>query len=145
MPDSEACAIRNPKFAGERIALPAQKAAHRARSEDQAALAVENEHGVFEILQEAIDISAQVGHFVLRAAQPFPQQAHFGRHDGDFVAGGLAGGLLRFIFAAGKQIELAAQPGQRTKCERGKEEREADGADHGDDGVAGAQFQVWSD
>ena len=52
------------------LALLAEELLDRARREHQAALAIEDEDGVFEILQQAVDVAAQVGDFELRAAQP---------------------------------------------------------------------------
>ena len=111
-------------------ALRAQEFFHRARSEHQPPLAVENEHRVLQVLQQPVDIAAQVGDFVLRAAQPLAQQAHLGGHHARArrVAGFAAGGLVRLVFAAGHQIELVPQDAQRPERERRKQKGDGDSA-----------------
>src|ERR1039458_10015225 len=129
-------------LAGESGAVAAEEFIDRAGSEDQAAFAVEDEDGIFEIAQQAVHVAAEVGDFELRAAQAFAQEADLGGHDGDFVVGRRAGGGFgRRVVAGCEQVELAAQAAQRPEGEGGKQEGDADGADDGNERDIGALGQ----
>src|ERR1019366_1829814 len=70
-------------------AVAAEKLLDRSGGEDQAEFAVEDKDGVFQILQQVVDVAAQVGDFELGSAQALADQIDFGRHHREFVAGGL--------------------------------------------------------
>ena len=79
-----------------------------------------------------VDIAAQVGDFELGPPQSLAEETDFGRHHREFVGGGFAPGQnLRLVFAAGHPIEHVADVAKRAKNRHGKQERQQDGAGHG--------------
>ena len=87
----------------------AQELLHRAGGEHQPLLAVEDEDGVLQVLQQAVDIAAQVRNLVLRPAQSLAQQADLGGHHRKLVGrlAWLGSRLLRLVFALGHQVQHA--------------------------------------
>jgi hypothetical protein len=63
-------------------AIASDKALHRSGSKYQPAFPVENEYGVFQVLQQVIDIAAQIGNLELSAAEALSQHADLGGHHG---------------------------------------------------------------
>ncbi len=57
------------RFACKPGAIRTEKLLHRTRGENQPQFAVEDENRVFQILQQPVDIAAQIRDFKLRAAQ----------------------------------------------------------------------------
>ena len=54
-----------------------QKLLHRAGGEYQTELAIENEDRIFQVLQQVVDVAAQIRNFELGAAQALPQKIDF--------------------------------------------------------------------
>ncbi len=62
---------------GKIRAVAAQKLLDGAGREDKAHFAIEDENGVFQILQQVVDIAAQVGDLELSSAQSLAKQIDF--------------------------------------------------------------------
>ena len=60
--------------------LVAQKFFHRAGSHHQPPVAAEHQNGVLQIVQQPLEIAAEIGKVVLRAAQLLAEQIHLRRH-----------------------------------------------------------------
>ena len=104
------------RLPGKIGALAAEKFLDGAGGEDQAEFAIENEDGVLQVLQQVVDVAAQVGDFVLRAAQALAEQIDLGGHHRELVGGGLVGGQdFGLVFAAGHPIEHVADVAQRAE------------------------------
>ena len=133
-----ACATSRPsvveggKTAGHRLprkirAVPAQKLLDRARRENQPHFAIENENGVFQILQQVVDVAAQVGDLELRSPQPLAKQVDFGCHHREFVRGLLVGRQdFGYEFAAGEPVQHLPDVAQRAGTGPSRKETSAE-------------------
>ena len=108
-----------------------------------AVLAVEDEDRVFQVLQQPVDVAAQIGNFVLRAAQPLAQQADLGgMTESSSVAGFAPAAWRGFVFAAGHQVQLPAQAAQRAESRTSRTGTSGNAApDHREQRDVGALLQ----
>ena len=121
------------RLAGKVGALASEKFLDGPGGEDQAEVAIENEDGVFQVLQQVVDVAAQIRNFELRAAQPLAQQIDFRGHHRKFVGGGLVGGQnFGFVFAAGDPIQHVSDVAQRAEQGHGEQKGQQDGARNGE-------------
>src|ERR1039458_5544398 len=108
---------------------------HRAGGEDEAELAIEDEDRVFQLLQQVVDVAAQVGEFGLRPAQALAEQIDLGGHHRELVGRFLFGGQnFGHILAAGGLIQHLSDVAKRAENGHGEKKRQQDGSGHRDDG-----------
>ena len=121
----------------------AQEFLHRAGGHHQPAVTSKHQHRVFQLIEKPLEIAAQIGEIVLRAAELLAEQVHLGGHDSEFIGPG-AGDRhqgVRIIFALGHQVEHVSQAAQRPEGDDRKQQRDAERPGHRRQGHAGALLQ----
>ena len=110
----------------------AQEFLHRSRRYHQPAVAPEHQHRVFQLIQQPLEVPAQIGKIELRPAQLLPQQADFASHHAELVRARARhrGDRGRIVFPRRHQVEQVPQPSQRPERDDRKQQRDTERARH---------------